>query len=463
MFDKYPYSDFHSMNLDWIIKEMKDLIDSWDEFGATVTAEAHAADAPEVTVEGDLKSNLNFNFGLVPGPQGVKGDRGPQGIQGEQGSGLEILDSYATLADLQNAHPTGSPGDAYAVGTGTSRTIYIWSTSSNAWVSVGTISSPSPASTAPLMDGTAAAGTSALYSRADHVHPKDSTKLDLTTEPGVYAVVDDEQVMVQFSDNSSAGSLVEYDAAGNINTSDLNASGTVNANSISVTNNAILNSAKLEAVVAGGNAHQALATVNPIDPLSIGVNDQDDTPTVAFHGVKYDADGNMTSADAAAGFTNSFTYNYVDYTDGRIDLADATNQIKGGVRIGAGLTVSEGTLSNAYVAGDSVSIAAATTSDIIVSGLVSGGSAALWFTIPLDKPILANNVNFTSLKILSRGINGYIDGTGYTDIATDNRYTVTYSVNRFCIKVQATRNTPYDVTNNTPATIIIRGFDCSFS
>lgn len=39
-------------------------------------------------------------------------------------------------------------------------------------------SSIDPASAAPLMDGTAAAGTSTDYARADHVHPHDTSKQD---------------------------------------------------------------------------------------------------------------------------------------------------------------------------------------------------------------------------------------------------------------------------------------------
>ena len=35
-----------------------------------------------------------------------------------------------------------------------------------------------PANTAPLMDGTAAVGTSTRYARQDHVHPKDTAKQD---------------------------------------------------------------------------------------------------------------------------------------------------------------------------------------------------------------------------------------------------------------------------------------------
>lgn len=42
---------------------------------------------------------------------------------------------------------------------------------------------PSPASSVPVMDGTATAGTSLQYARADHVHPTDSTKADVSAIP----------------------------------------------------------------------------------------------------------------------------------------------------------------------------------------------------------------------------------------------------------------------------------------
>lgn len=42
-----------------------------------------------------------------------------------------------------------------------------------------------PATADPLMDGTAAVGTSVKYAREDHVHPSDSTKVDKVTGMGL--------------------------------------------------------------------------------------------------------------------------------------------------------------------------------------------------------------------------------------------------------------------------------------
>ena len=186
----YPYTNFHALNLDWIVRSMLELEHEWDSISDNITASAHFSLNPTAEVTGSLQEGLNFDFGLPvgpagpigpQGPQGVAGPQGPtgpigpegpQGIQGETGAGLEILDRYATLADLQAAHPTGNPGDAYMVGDH----LYIWSVSTSAWVDVGTLSSPSPSVTVPLMDGTAAIGSLTTYAKADHRHPTDTSR-----------------------------------------------------------------------------------------------------------------------------------------------------------------------------------------------------------------------------------------------------------------------------------------------
>lgn len=362
MYDKYPYTDFHEMNLDWIIKEMKDLVDAWDSFGGSVSAEAHTASDPEVTVTGDLKNGLNFDFGLVQGPRGTTGPQGPQGEQGPAGNGLEILDIYPTLAALQAAHPTGSPGDAYLVGSGGNYTLYIWSSSSNAWSDGGSLTSPSPSSAAPAMDGVAAAGSSLLYSRGDHVHPADTSKLDKSSADGVYAVESGAQVMLDVSDNSQADAIVKYDSVGDLNAANINASGDIDAvdgtfsgdvavtgdiscDEINVTTNAILNSQMLAAEVST-NAYRPMATVNPIDPITLVYDMQDNIPSIKFNAVAYDSSGNRNNLNPEVKFTGAFKVNTADYTETRIDMAPASASALGGVKIGSGISVAaDGTIS----------------------------------------------------------------------------------------------------------------------
>ena len=47
--------------------------------------------------------------------KGPKGDTGPAGADGKDGTGVTILGSYENSGALQEAHPTGNPGDAYLV------------------------------------------------------------------------------------------------------------------------------------------------------------------------------------------------------------------------------------------------------------------------------------------------------------------------------------------------------------
>lgn len=79
------------------------------------------------------------------GPTGATGPTGPQGPKGEpgkDGTSFDVKGIYESLSALQAAHPTGTPGDAYAVGTSASNEIYIWDVDSASWKSVGSLQGP---------------------------------------------------------------------------------------------------------------------------------------------------------------------------------------------------------------------------------------------------------------------------------------------------------------------------------
>ncbi len=78
----------------------------------------------------------------LQGPQGEKGEQGPQGPAGADGRSFTVLARYDTLENLQSAHPAGSPGDAYAVGSAQENTIYIWQEDGAQWQELGPLQGP---------------------------------------------------------------------------------------------------------------------------------------------------------------------------------------------------------------------------------------------------------------------------------------------------------------------------------
>ena len=79
------------------------------------------------------------------GPQGIQGEigpRGPQGPKGDSGESFSVLGIYDTLSALTAAHPTGQPGDAWAVGTSDANTIYLWDVDTGEWKNVGPLMGP---------------------------------------------------------------------------------------------------------------------------------------------------------------------------------------------------------------------------------------------------------------------------------------------------------------------------------
>ena len=51
LWNNFPYSNVHELNLDWIIEKMKYLVDQWDSYGTDVSADAVAGSVPGATVD----------------------------------------------------------------------------------------------------------------------------------------------------------------------------------------------------------------------------------------------------------------------------------------------------------------------------------------------------------------------------------------------------------------------------
>lgn len=206
LYDNFPYTNFHELNLDWIIGEVKRIAAEWDNLSGDIQATAVDSDVATVSVTGSLQEGLTFNFGLPRGQAGEDGTdgvgiesaylnpstytltltftngetyttpsiRGEQGPEGPTGKGIDIIDIVASTSALP---ATGQPGQAYLVGTAAPYNLYVWASGSLQWEAAGTMgSSVSPSSSTPLMDGTASAGSATTYARGDHRHPTDTSR-----------------------------------------------------------------------------------------------------------------------------------------------------------------------------------------------------------------------------------------------------------------------------------------------
>ena len=73
---------------------------------------------------------------------GPPGPPGPQGPKGDSGDSYTVKGLYSTLSALQAAHPIGSAGDAWFVGTSENNVVYQWDVDQSSWVNVGVLKGP---------------------------------------------------------------------------------------------------------------------------------------------------------------------------------------------------------------------------------------------------------------------------------------------------------------------------------
>lgn len=107
-----------------------------------------------------------------PGPQGQAGPAGQQGPQGIEGP----VGNTGPAGPQGNVGPVGPPGPT-AVSSDTGNAAGI---GSDTLIFVPTPVIPQPSTAVPSPDGTGSAGTISNYSRGDHQHPSDPTRLALT-------------------------------------------------------------------------------------------------------------------------------------------------------------------------------------------------------------------------------------------------------------------------------------------
>ena len=128
---------------------------------------------------------VNLSDGTVAGTFTVY--NGADG-QGAPGSATPLMDGTAAVgtatayAREDHVHPSDTSKVNVEAGKGLSTNDFTDALKDKLdGIAAGADVSPSPSDATPLMDGTAAAGSSAAFARGDHVHPKDTSKQDKNT------------------------------------------------------------------------------------------------------------------------------------------------------------------------------------------------------------------------------------------------------------------------------------------
>lgn len=241
IFNKYPYTSFQEMNLDWILQELKDLTDQWEAFehqyeGITASASTvpYGAGA-SVIVTGGAGVPFNFDFQIPAGKDlklvstvvkyGTSADTNTQPLTWYNNIPVVPQGEYLWTRTILTFND-GSQSTFYSVarsgldGLGSVVTVNNISPDGNGNVSVPI---PVPSNNTPLMDTPLGSeGVSADYSRADHQHISDTTKLDIQTglaigDINAYVVKDvANQTIVPVSASAGNSSIAMYTATGSL-------------------------------------------------------------------------------------------------------------------------------------------------------------------------------------------------------------------------------------------------------
>lgn len=190
---KIPWSNFHELNLDWLLQQVKELREEVDGLiGSATPSDA----TPEMDGAGTPGASVTYSRGDHQHPtdtsRAAQSDL-TQEITDRGNADLALASDIADV-DAKIKFSTAAPiMDSSSASAGFSdymaRADHIHPTDTSRASATdlavlqarvdGFTGSANPSDTTPLMDGVGAAGTGGNYSRGDHVHPSDTSKLDI--------------------------------------------------------------------------------------------------------------------------------------------------------------------------------------------------------------------------------------------------------------------------------------------
>ena len=190
---KLPWSNFHELNLDWVLEKMKELSDKVDAFiGSAIPSN----DPPMMDGTASAGSSVNYARGDHVHPSDTSRasqtdlDSLSDQLAYEVNQLADVINSVDDKIGFSSAAPAmngvASPGSSdyqaradHVHPTDTSRASKDEFDTLKARVD-GFSGSANPSDSTPLMDGIGSAGTGGNFSRGDHVHPSDTSKLDVS-------------------------------------------------------------------------------------------------------------------------------------------------------------------------------------------------------------------------------------------------------------------------------------------
>lgn len=206
IFNRFPFSNAHELNLDWILRQLKDLLRR-----VKILEQSGGGGTSDYT---DLTNKPSINGVQLVGNKTTTQLKLDEIYWASYGN-----TTYAEIGDALNSgklpvcyysgqyyiYSYHSGSARYFVTAYTDQILWISVNSSNVWNYSNSPMIPSPASVAPQMDGIAAVGSSSKYARQDHVHPSDTTRIVMPLGGSVGQVLKKTSDGVEWANESGGG------------------------------------------------------------------------------------------------------------------------------------------------------------------------------------------------------------------------------------------------------------------
>lgn len=190
---KIPWSNFHELNLDWLLQQVKELR---EDVNGLIGSATPSDDTPEMDGVGAPGTSASYSRGDHRHPTDTSRAAASDLTQEITDRGNADLALASDIADVDEkikfsaAAPlmdSSSASAGFSDYMARADHVHPTDTSRASATDLATLSarvdafsgSANPSDATPLMDGTASAGTVGAYSRGDHRHPADTSKLDV--------------------------------------------------------------------------------------------------------------------------------------------------------------------------------------------------------------------------------------------------------------------------------------------